>query len=119
MAKILETKDQTILLDVKAIQDEDGGATLNGQPRIGCKKIGGVYIPLDQLPGYDPSKWRGTKEVYAVETDETDPTLKRLQLTDDVVSKIEAAKLKPANERDDKETKLAKAELVKDKPPKE
>jgi len=118
MAKMLETTDDTIIADVYAIQNEDGGATKGGVPRIGCKKIGGVYVPIDQLPGYTPDKWRGTKDIHPIETD-ADGITKRLELTDDIVAKIEEAKTKPDAERTPTEKKLAKAEIVKDKPPKE
>lgn len=113
MSKILETKDAQVLKDVKAIQDEAGGATRGGVPRIGCKLIKGRFVPLDELPGYTPDQWRGTREIHAVEVDK-DGT-RRLELTDDTVERIEKAKAKKASDRDDNERKLARATL-KDKP---
>jgi hypothetical protein len=115
---ILETTDDAVLAEVRAIQDKEGGALDDkGKPKIGCKKINGVYVPLDQLPGYDPSKWRGTTEIHAIEVDAKDPKIKRLTLTDDTISKIDMAKAKKAEDRTPEEAKLALA-TVKDTEPK-
>jgi len=136
MTKILETADEQVVLDVYAIQNDMCNSTVNGQPRIGCKKIGGVFVPINQLPGWKDevdaegnplpldkhSKWVGIKDTYPIETD-ADGVTKRLELHDEIVAEIETAKAKPANERTDKEKKLAKAVIkdkatVKDKPAK-
>jgi len=106
MAKKLKTKDKTLIREIKEIQDDLGGATINGQPRPGVKKNpDGTYTPIT-VP-YGHPKWVGTVEVHSITLDEDGET-EELELIDDVVEKIEKVKSKPDHEKDDKEKKLSK-----------
>jgi hypothetical protein len=115
MAKILETTDKTLAAKVKAVQDERGGATIGGKRRNGAKVNPATGKLEEWAPGHPlwiegVSQWRGVEEVYALETDDKDPALVRLALTQDVEDAITSAKAKPDKDRTDDEKDLAKVD---------
>lgn len=128
MTKILETKDAALMAEVHAIQNDLGGATINGQPRIGCKKLpDGRMVPLDQMTpddwasigkprDYSP-KWVGTKETNAIFDTEDGQGTKRLELIEPFLEYVAECQAKPANERTATEQKIAVLALIRDKLP--
>lgn len=117
--KVLETTNETMLADIKAIQDEAGNSTKGGQPRPGVKLNPATGEKEPYVEGHPlwRGKFIGTRETYAIETDADDPSIKRLPLTDEIVERIAAAKDKNPSQRDATEQKLAAAAIVKDHAP--